>query len=77
MKTRSIVITAALCLLALTFSFAEDVNLGTWTERCFDASSPPDLSLPILRLDDEEGRLRASLVDLADESRELQRFESA
>jgi hypothetical protein len=30
MKTRSIVITAALCLLALTFSFAEDVNLGTW-----------------------------------------------
>jgi hypothetical protein len=30
MKTRSIVMTAALCLLALTFSFAEDVNLGTW-----------------------------------------------
>jgi UDP-2,3-diacylglucosamine pyrophosphatase LpxH len=53
------------------------VNLGTWTERCFDAWSPPDLSLPILRIDDEQGRLRVSLVDLADHSRELQRFESA
>jgi UDP-2,3-diacylglucosamine pyrophosphatase LpxH len=53
------------------------VNLGTWTERCFDAWSPPDLSLPVLRLDDEQGRLRVSLVDLANESRELQRFESA
>jgi hypothetical protein len=53
------------------------VNLGTWTERCFDAWSPPDLSLPILRIDDEQGRLRVSLVDLADRSRELQRFESA
>jgi UDP-2,3-diacylglucosamine pyrophosphatase LpxH len=53
------------------------VNLGTWTERCFDAWSPPDLSLPVLRIDDEQGRLRVSLVDLADESRELQRFESA
>jgi UDP-2,3-diacylglucosamine pyrophosphatase LpxH len=53
------------------------VNLGTWTERCFDASSPPDLSLPVLRVDDEEGRLRVSLFDLAAEDRELQRFESA
>jgi len=53
------------------------VNLGTWTERCFDASSPPDLSLPLLRIDDEQGRLRVSLVDLADQGRELQRFESA
>jgi UDP-2,3-diacylglucosamine pyrophosphatase LpxH len=53
------------------------VNLGTWTERCFDASSPPDLSLPVLRIDDEQGRLRVSLVDLADQGRELQRFESA
>jgi len=53
------------------------VNLGTWTERCFDASSPPDLSLPVLRLDDEEGRLRVSLLDFADGTRELQRFESA
>jgi UDP-2,3-diacylglucosamine pyrophosphatase LpxH len=53
------------------------VNLGTWTGRCFDASSPPDLSLPVLRIDDEEGRLRVSLFDLAAQSRELQRFESA
>lgn len=30
MKTRSIILTAVLCLLALTFSFAEDANLGTW-----------------------------------------------
>jgi len=53
------------------------VNLGTWTERCFDASSPPDLSLPVLRIDDEQGRLRVALLDLASHSRELQRFESA
>ena len=53
------------------------VNLGTWTERCFDAWSPPDVSLPLLRFDDEQGRLRVSLLDLAGESRELQRFESA
>ena len=30
MKTRSIAMTAVLCLLALTFSFAEDANIGTW-----------------------------------------------
>ena len=30
MKTRSIVLTVMLCLLALTFSFAEDANMGTW-----------------------------------------------
>jgi UDP-2,3-diacylglucosamine pyrophosphatase LpxH len=53
------------------------VNLGTWTARCFDASSPPDLSLPVLRIDEKEGRLRVSLFDLASEDRELQRFESA
>ena len=53
------------------------VNLGTWTDRCIDASSPPDRSLPALRLDDSSGRLRVSLFDLAAEGRELQRFESA
>ena len=53
------------------------VNLGTWTERCFDASSPPDLSLPVLRIADEDGQLRVSLFDLASQDRELQRFESA
>jgi UDP-2,3-diacylglucosamine pyrophosphatase LpxH len=52
------------------------VNLGTWTERCFDPSSPPDRSLPVLVLEDTGGRLRASLSDLAQDCAELQRFES-
>ena len=30
MKTRSIVVTFALCVLALTVSFGQDANLGTW-----------------------------------------------
>jgi hypothetical protein len=30
MKTRSIALTVVLCFLALTFSFAEDANMGTW-----------------------------------------------
>jgi len=51
------------------------VNLGTWTERCFDPSSPPDDSLPVLALEDAGGRLRASLSDLARPGDELQRFE--
>jgi UDP-2,3-diacylglucosamine pyrophosphatase LpxH len=53
------------------------VNLGTWTERAFDASSPRDSSLPVLRLDAPEGRLVATLTDLAAGDRELQRFESS
>jgi UDP-2,3-diacylglucosamine pyrophosphatase LpxH len=52
------------------------VNLGTWTERCFDPSSPPDRSLPVLVLEDTGGRLRASLSDLAQDGAELQRFEA-
>jgi UDP-2,3-diacylglucosamine pyrophosphatase LpxH len=52
------------------------VNLGTWTERAYDVSSPPDASLPVVRLDDEGGGLRVSLSDLAHrEDGELQRFE--
>ncbi|HEY6099059.1 MAG TPA: metallophosphoesterase [Anaeromyxobacter sp.] len=52
------------------------VNLGTWTERAYDASSPPDTSLPVLRIDDEGGSLRVSLSDLSrGEEGELQRFE--
>ena len=51
------------------------VNLGTWTERCFDPSSPPDRSLPVLMLEETGGRLRASLSDLAQDGAELQRFE--
>ena len=52
------------------------VNLGTWTERCFDPSSPPDPSLPVLVLEDAAGRLRASLSDLSQRGAELQRFEA-
>jgi UDP-2,3-diacylglucosamine pyrophosphatase LpxH len=52
------------------------VNLGTWTERCFDPCSPPDRSLPVLVLEDAGGRLRASLSDLANDGTELQRFEA-
>lgn len=47
------------------------VNLGTWTERAFDANSPRDASLPVLKLDAPGGKLRASLTD---RDRELQRF---
>ncbi len=52
------------------------VNLGTWTERAYDASSPADASLPFVRIADEGGRMRVSLSDLsrADHA-ELQRFE--
>ena len=51
------------------------VNLGTWTERCFDPCSPPDRSLPVLVLEDVGGRLQASLSDLAQDGAELQRFD--
>lgn len=52
------------------------VNLGTWTERAHDASSPPDESLPVARIEDAGGALRLSLSDLAHaEEGELQRFE--
>jgi UDP-2,3-diacylglucosamine pyrophosphatase LpxH len=50
------------------------VNLGTWTDRCFDASSPPDRTLPVLELRDDDGSLDVSLADLASDGRELQRF---
>ena len=52
-------------------------NLGTWTERAFDASSPRDATLPVLQLDAPQGRLRAALFDLAAGEAELQRFEGA
>ena len=51
------------------------VNLGTWTERCFDPSSPPDSSLPVFVLEDSGGRLRATLSNVAQNGAELQRFE--
>ena len=51
------------------------VNLGTWTERVLDASSPADDSLPVLALEEKEGRLSAVLRDLEKDA-ELQRFEA-
>lgn len=50
------------------------VNLGTWTERVFDASSPPDESLPLLELSARDGRFHAALTDLAHSGAELQSF---
>ena len=47
------------------------VNLGTWTERAFDANSPRDASLPVLEIDAPHGRMR---VSLSDRDQELQRF---
>ncbi len=51
------------------------VNLGTWTERAFDASSPRDASMPLLKLEDRAGALKATLTDLST-GVELQRYES-
>jgi predicted phosphodiesterase len=52
------------------------VNLGTWTERAYDASSPADASLPVVRASDEDGALRVTLADLSrPEDGELQRFD--
>jgi UDP-2,3-diacylglucosamine pyrophosphatase LpxH len=54
------------------------VNLGTWTERVYDVASPPDASLPVVRVADEDGSLRVTLADLSHpEDGELQRFELA
>ena len=50
------------------------VNLGTWTERAFDASSPRDATLPVLALGAERGQVRAVLTDLASGAAELQRY---
>ena len=52
------------------------VNLGTWTERCSDASSPPDTTLPVLELGERDGRLTAALRDAGAAPGELQRFEA-
>jgi len=51
------------------------VNLGTWTERAFDANSPRDASLPLLHVEASNGRLRVSLSDLSAADLELQRYE--
>jgi hypothetical protein len=41
------------------------VNLGTWTARAYDASSPPDASMPVLRLAEVDGGLEVTLLDLS------------
>jgi len=51
------------------------LNLGTWTEKASDASSPPDRSMPLLQLDAVEGALRATLCDLSRAGEELQRYQ--
>jgi UDP-2,3-diacylglucosamine pyrophosphatase LpxH len=51
------------------------VNLGTWTERCYDASSPPDGSLPTLRIAEEGGAIAVTLWD-SRTGKELQRFDA-
>ena len=53
------------------------VNLGTWTERAIDASSPKDRSMPLLQLDAVGGTLRAVLSDLSRANLELQRYEGS
>ena len=53
------------------------VNLGTWTERAIDASSPQDRSMPLLQLDGADGGLRASLSDLSRAGEELQRYQGS
>ena len=53
------------------------VNLGTWTERAFDASSPQDRSMPLLKIDAGGGALRASLSDLSRAGEELQRYQGS
>ena len=53
------------------------VNLGTWTERAIDASSPQDRSMPVLKVDAADGELRASLTDLSRADNELQRYEGS
>ena len=53
------------------------VNLGTWTERAIDASSPQDRSMPVLKVDAADGELRASLSDLSRADKELQRYEGS
>jgi UDP-2,3-diacylglucosamine pyrophosphatase LpxH len=52
------------------------VNLGTWTERASDASGPADVSLPLLEIGMQAGRLTAVLSDTSGDQHELERFEA-
>ncbi len=51
------------------------VNLGTWTERAYDATGPLDTTLPLLELRLADGVPRAVLRDLTHPDLELQRYQ--
>ncbi|HKC60605.1 MAG TPA: hypothetical protein VKB92_11010 [Myxococcales bacterium] len=52
------------------------VNLGTWAARASDAAGPVEAILPVFRLDaPDRGKVIATLRDLSNQSRLLQRFE--
>ncbi|HWE23795.1 MAG TPA: hypothetical protein VG496_07615 [Myxococcales bacterium] len=52
------------------------VNLGTWAARTSDAAGPVEAILPVFRLDAPvRGKVVATLRDLSNQSRLLQRFE--
>src|SRR5262245_19215629 len=52
------------------------VNLGTWAARASDAAGPVEAILPVFRLDKpDRGKVIATLRDLSNQARLLQRFE--
>src|SRR5712664_2001444 len=52
------------------------VNLGTWAARTSDAAGPVEAILPVFRLDaPDRGKVIATLRDLSNQARLLQRFE--
>jgi len=52
------------------------VNLGTWAARASDAAGPVEAILPVFRLDaPDRGKVIATLRDLSNQARLLQRFE--
>jgi UDP-2,3-diacylglucosamine pyrophosphatase LpxH len=52
------------------------VNLGTWAARASDAAGPVEAILPVFRLDAPyRGKVIATLRDLSNQARLLQRFE--
>lgn len=50
-------------------------NLGTWATRATDAAGPVDATMPILRVEADQQKLRALLFDVTGRRRLLQRFE--
>jgi UDP-2,3-diacylglucosamine pyrophosphatase LpxH len=52
------------------------VNLGTWAARASDAAGPVDATLPVFRMEvQDRGKVLATLRDLSNHARLLQRFE--